>query len=332
MAQICPACNAGNPDSARVCSNCGVALSGDVAASRAAAPGAASTSPAARRAASSGAIAEAARRRAAQQRAAEATAAAAAKSDGARGTARSAVGRALPRSPVRGLSSSLNKSLDRAGLPRFSTQRYLVIWVVFAVVLLLTIGALVWIGASSAQQSAANAHPTPLAGQVLTGTLVTMTTTQGIFQITLDTDPAVKETVRNFRAKVASGYYDGKIFHRVLDWLVQGGAPNCNTNDTRGCNAGGGTIAGEYTQKPFKPWSVGMVAPSDHAAQVNDSQWFVVKTDAPHLVNNEPRFGDVTSGQDVVGKLVGCKPKPDNPNDLDCKGADKIVKATLGTK
>ena len=75
-------------------------------------------------------------------------------------------------------------------------------------------------------------------------------TPKGTFKIKLFTDdPAVKGAVDNFRNKVASGYFDGKIFHRVEDWVVQGGDPLGN-------GTGGGDMPGEYTRTRLcsAPW------------------------------------------------------------------------------
>ncbi|HUS17280.1 MAG TPA: peptidylprolyl isomerase [Chloroflexia bacterium] len=351
MAQICSACQTANADDAAVCANCGAALPGAPTGEAPAVttfrpadrPGPAGTpstagtpGPVARRPAASGAVIEAARRRAAAEKAAAAAAAekaAPASRPGARGETRPAGARPGVRMAPRGVAAPINNALDRAGLPRFSTQRYLVIWAGFAVVLLLTIGALFLLGANNARQ-AIRLTPTPQAGAVLTGTVVTVETSKGTFKLALrGDDPTVKNTITNFRVKVASGFYDGKVFHRVEDWVVQGGAPNCGPGGIAGCAAGGGTIAGEYNDKPFARGTLGMAAISARALQVNDSQWFVTKKDTPSLTNNFPNFGTVTEGMDVVDKLVGCTPKPGGAaNDVDCSAADKIVKATLGTQ
>src|SRR5689334_6648532 len=350
MAQICPACKTSNDDGATKCRQCGAALPGGAAKTtggdgaapakttyRPAGAGPAAptgASPAARRAASSGAIAEAARRAAAQQKAAQnppAAPATRAGTPGTRGEARATPGpRTGVRGPAGGIAAPINNALDRAGLPRFSTQRYLVIWAIFAVVLIAVIIALVSIGASNARQVV----PTPQPGAVLTGTVATVETSQGVFKIKLNTDdPSMKATIQNFRVKAASGFYDGKIFHRVEDWVVQTGDPHCSATGGTGCGSGGGTIRGEYNTRPFTKGSVGMAAPSEHAALVNDSQWFVLKADRTQLNNNYPNFGEVTEGLDVVDKLVGCVPKAGGAaGELDCSKADKIVKLTLDTK
>ncbi|HEX6606975.1 MAG TPA: zinc ribbon domain-containing protein, partial [Chloroflexia bacterium] len=238
MAQICPACKTSNDDGATRCRQCGAALPGNAAkttggdgatsgkttyrpagttpgASAGSASGTpagstsgtpAGSSPAARRAASSGAIAEAARRAAAQQKAAQAPPAAPATragTPGTRGEARTTPATRSPvRGPSRGIAAPINNALDRAGLPRFSTQRYLVIWAIFAVILVAVIIALVAIGASNARPVV----PTPQPGAVLTGTVATVETSQGVFKLKLNTDdPSMKDTIENFRVKAASG-------------------------------------------------------------------------------------------------------------------------------
>src|SRR4029078_8331583 len=78
--------------------------------------------------------------------------------------------------------------------------------------------------------------PTPQHGAVLTGTVATVETSQGGFKIKLNTDdPSMKSTIQNFRVKAASGFYDGKIFHRVEDWVVQTGDPHCSAPGGTGC-------------------------------------------------------------------------------------------------
>ena len=123
----------------------------------------------------------------------------------------------------------------------------------------------------------------------------------GSFTIALRPDKA-KQTVANFVAKAKSGFYDGKTFHRVEDWVVQGGDPD-------GTGRGGGKMPSELNDLPFSKGSVGIARGGDIKVN-NDSQWFVVKSDASWLNNQYTNFGQVTSGQDVVqGIRVGDKIK-----------------------
>jgi len=123
----------------------------------------------------------------------------------------------------------------------------------------------------------------------------------GSFTIALRPDKA-KQTVANFVAKAKSGFYDGKTFHRVEDWVVQGGDPD-------GTGRGGGKMPSELNDLPFSKGSVGIARGGDIKVN-NDSQFFVVKSDASWLNNQYTNFGQVTSGQDVVqGIRVGDKIK-----------------------
>ena len=123
----------------------------------------------------------------------------------------------------------------------------------------------------------------------------------GTFTMTLRSDKAPK-TVANFVAKAAAGFYDGKTFHRVEDWVVQGGDPD-------GTGRGGGKMPSELNDLPFATGAAGIARGPDITVN-NDAQWFVCKTDASWLNNQYTNFGQVASGQDVVaGIRVGDKIK-----------------------
>lgn len=133
-------------------------------------------------------------------------------------------------------------------------------------------------------------------GKAAAGTAL-VETSKGNFKIQLFSDPATKGTVKNFTDKVGSGYFNDKTFHRVEDWVIQGGDP-------LGTGSGGGDIPGEYSQHSFVNGAVGMASTASHAAKVNDSQWFVVKKDSKFLDNNYDIFGQVIEGMDVVNKIA----------------------------
>ena len=226
MAQICPACQTSNADAATTCTNCGAALPGLPSPRpprrRRPAPRRAPRGPAARRAPPHRApspkppaapTAQPRRRRAAAPHGARPRRAPARRRPpAARGRdrrQRADQHRARPRRPAPLQHPALSGHLGRLRV----------------LILLLTIGALVWLGASNARRIRPAAHADRAAGAVLTGTLVTVNTTKGTLQDrALRRRPGDKKHCGNFRTKVASGYYDGKIFHRVEDWLVQGGA------------------------------------------------------------------------------------------------------------
>lgn len=103
-------------------------------------------------------------------------------------------------------------------------------------------------------------------------------------------------TVYNFITKAQNKYYNGLKFHRVEDWVIQGGDP-------KGNGTGGNTnIPTELNSRPYIAGSLGM-ARMDNPQVQNDSQFFITKNDASHLNSQYTNFGMVTSGMDVVNSI-----------------------------
>lgn len=102
-------------------------------------------------------------------------------------------------------------------------------------------------------------------------------------------------TIANFVKKAKSGFYKNLTFHRVEDWVVQGGDP-------KGDGTGGGSMPVEFNKKPFVVGSVGVASRGDGKIQ-NDSQFFITKTDASWLNEKYTNFGMVSGGIDVVQKM-----------------------------
>lgn len=108
------------------------------------------------------------------------------------------------------------------------------------------------------------------------------------------------KTVKNFITKSESGFYKNLLFHRVEDWVVQGGDPLGN-------GTGGGLMQTELNARPFTTGSLGIARGADIRVS-NDSQFFITKTDATWLDQQYINFGMVTSGMDVVNSMkVGDK-------------------------
>lgn len=103
------------------------------------------------------------------------------------------------------------------------------------------------------------------------------------------------KTVANFVQKSRSGFYNNLTFHRVEDWVIQGGDPEGN-------GTGGGDILTELNDHPFEIGSVGVARAGDIRVS-NDAQFFITKTDASHLNNQYTNFGKVTSGMEVVNQI-----------------------------
>lgn len=147
------------------------------------------------------------------------------------------------------------------------------------------------------QQSQEQAQPTSVPigpEEVLSPSQATISTSKGDITVQLFATEAAK-TVNNFAQKAKSGFYKGLIFHRVEDWVVQGGDPLGN-------GTGGGQMATEINSEPFVIGSLGVARGSDINVS-NDSQFFITKTDASWLNNQYTNFGKVISGMSVVNKL-----------------------------
>ena len=124
-----------------------------------------------------------------------------------------------------------------------------------------------------------------------------ITTKDGKVTIRLRPDLAPKH-VAQIKKLVSEKFYDGIVFHRVIDGFM------AQTGDPTGTGTGGSklpNIPAEFTSTPFKRGTVGMArsASPDSA----NSQFFICFGDSPFLDNKYTVVGEVTSGMDVVDKI-----------------------------
>lgn len=122
----------------------------------------------------------------------------------------------------------------------------------------------------------------------------TITTSKGTITLELYGEDAPL-TVANFIKKAQEGFYEGLNFHRVEDWVVQGGDPS-------GDGTGGGNMPVEFNNRPFEVGSVGVASRGDGQVQ-NDAQFFITKKDSSFLNGQYTNFGKVTEGMDVVNQI-----------------------------
>lgn len=128
-------------------------------------------------------------------------------------------------------------------------------------------------------------------------------TDKGNIELELYADVAPK-TVANFIEKAKAGYFNGLKFHRVEDWVIQGGDPLSRDDSQKDrWGTGGGTIETELSSKPFVEGALGVARGGDIKVS-NDSQFFITKKDSQFLNNQYTIFGQVTSGLDVVNKIA----------------------------
>jgi len=134
-------------------------------------------------------------------------------------------------------------------------------------------------------------------------------------------------TVRNFISLINKGFYDGKIFHRVIkDFMLQGGCPNGT-----GMGGPGYSIKGEFALNGYKndlKHTEGVLSMA-RAMNPNSagSQFFIMHKNSPHLDGQYAAFGKVIEGIDVVNKIADCKTdRTDRPKD-----EVKLNKVTVDT-
>jgi cyclophilin family peptidyl-prolyl cis-trans isomerase len=140
-------------------------------------------------------------------------------------------------------------------------------------------------------------------------TNATMATNHGTIEIELYDDDA-PNTVQNFTKLAGDGFYDGVIFHRVIeDFMIQGGDPT-------GTGSGGPGYQFDDEQNDHGV-ERGVLAMANAGPNTNGSQFFIVTADAcPWLNGKHTVFGRVTSGMDVVDEISQVDTGPgDRPRD-----------------
>jgi peptidylprolyl isomerase len=132
-------------------------------------------------------------------------------------------------------------------------------------------------------------------------------TNLGSIRIKFYPDVAPK-AVENFLGLAAKGYYNGVIFHRVIDgFMIQGGDP-------KGTGTGGQSLWGKAFEDEFSPKHhfdrKGLLAMANSGPRTNGSQFFITLAPTPWLNNHHTIFGEVTSGMEVIDKIAKVKKGP----------------------
>jgi peptidylprolyl isomerase len=123
-------------------------------------------------------------------------------------------------------------------------------------------------------------------------------------------------TVEQIKKLVRAGFYNGVVFHRVLDGFM------AQTGDPTGTGTGGSghPLHAEFSNQPFVRGVVAMARASDPNSA--DSQFFIMYAAAPALDGKYTIFGHVVSGMDYVDRLK----KGDPANNGMVANPDKIIK------
>ena len=141
-------------------------------------------------------------------------------------------------------------------------------------------------------------------------------TNKGTIKIELLEEDAPK-TTENFRLLAEKGYYDGVIFHRVIEnFMIQGGDPL--GEGYGGESAWGGKFDDEIDRESDLyqgAYEKGTVAMANAGPNTNGSQFFIMHVDYP-LPPSYTKFGKVIEGQEVVDDIAVVDTNPgDKPVD-----------------
>jgi peptidyl-prolyl cis-trans isomerase A (cyclophilin A) len=160
----------------------------------------------------------------------------------------------------------------------------------------------------------------------LPGVYAQFVTSEGNFTIRLFNQEAPK-TVENFvglaegtkqwtdprtNQKVTKPYYDGVIFHRVIDkFMIQSGDPL-----GQGIGGPGYNFNDEFHPK-LRHDKAGILSMANRGPNTNGGQFFITLGPTPHLDDRHSVFGEVTEGMDVVRKIgstaTGSQDRPVKP-------------------
>jgi len=135
--------------------------------------------------------------------------------------------------------------------------------------------------------------------------------------------------VKNFADLARKGFYDGTLFHRVINhFMIQGGDPN--TKDPAktamwGAGGPGYKINNEFNDTKHVRGTLSM-ARSGGDVNSAGSQFFICHAVAPHLDHQYTAFGELLKGYDVLDKIATAPPVPgtDRPKD-----PVKLIKVTI---
>ena len=138
-------------------------------------------------------------------------------------------------------------------------------------------------------------------------------TTQGRVTIEMRPDIAPNHVAR-IKQLVRDGFYDGIVFHRVIDgFMAQTGCP-----EGTGTGGSGKKLKAEFNNEPHVRGTVSMARAANPDS--GDSQFFICFDDASFLNKQYTVWGNVTSGMENVDKIKRGEP---------VKNPDKIIKAHM---
>ena len=149
--------------------------------------------------------------------------------------------------------------------------------------------------------------------------IVLLKTSEGDIKIQLYSDMPI--TAGNFEKLVKEGFYDGVIFHRVIDgFMIQGGDPT-----GAGTGGPGYNIKDEFTHEGGNKNNRGTISMANAGPNTGGSQFFINLVNNNFLDDKHPVFGEVIEGMNVVDSIAK-KEKDENDKPIN---EVKIIKAEI---
>jgi peptidyl-prolyl cis-trans isomerase A (cyclophilin A) len=151
--------------------------------------------------------------------------------------------------------------------------------------------------------------------------IATFDTNHGTFKVELFEDSAPL-TAKNFMDLSKDGFYNGVIFHRVIDgFMIQGGDPTGTGRGGPGYN-----IKDEFG-KNLRHGSEGMLSMANAGPDTGGSQFFITLAATPWLDGKHAIFGKVIEGMEVVRKIGKVPTGPgDRPRENVVMNSVKVAK------
>ena len=140
------------------------------------------------------------------------------------------------------------------------------------------------------------------------------------------------QSVNNFISLINKGFYNGLIFHRIINgFMIQGGCP-----DGTGMGGPGYSIKGEFAMNGFEnnlKHTEGVLSMA-RAMDPNSggSQFFIMHKTSPHLDGSYAAFGKVIEGLENVNKIAECATNPFNDKPLKPQVMKSVTVETFGVE
>lgn len=142
-----------------------------------------------------------------------------------------------------------------------------------------------------------NSEVTPTVKEYKENQTVLLKTNKGDIKLELYNED-MPITAGNFVKLVEEGFYDGVIFHRIIDgFMIQGGDPDGN-----GTGGPGYTIEDEFTDNNEN--NRGTLSMANAGPNTGGSQFFINLVDNNFLDDKHPVFGKVIEGMDIIDEIA----------------------------